>query len=318
MDKLISEPVEPWTMAGPADRADRVPFVLLAFGISWPLFLLPLAFGSPGEPAHAMAALVTFSLAMWGPGLAAILLTKRRHGAVLEPLGLKRLGPKRWYLWAWLLWPVLAVATGLVTWGLGWGTFDPSLSAIRDAMAGAPGDFLPMWAIVGIQVLLSITVAPLINTVLAMGEELGWRGFLLGAMLPRGQARAIVGSGVIWGLWHAPAILQGHNYPEHRFSGVVLMVLASVLLGTVLSWLYLVSQSPWVPALAHGSINAVAGLPLLVLVDVDLAFGGTLVSLAGCMVVAGVVAWLGWSGRLPVRDTGRVGPVEPVPGDAQG
>ena len=44
-----------------------------------------------------------------------------------------------------------------------------------------------------------------------------------------------------------------------------MMVVFSILLGTILGWLYLNTQSPWTPALAHGSVNAVAGLPVLFL-----------------------------------------------------
>ena len=29
--------------------------------------------------------------------------------------------------------------------------------------------------------------------------------------------------GVIWGFWHAPLILQGHNYPQHPWAGVFMM-----------------------------------------------------------------------------------------------
>ena len=70
---------------------------------------------------------------------------------------------------------------------------------------------------------ISSVAAPLINTLLALGEELGWRGLLLPELLPLGQRRAILLSGVIWGFWHAPVILQGHNYPSQPVLGVFLM-----------------------------------------------------------------------------------------------
>jgi hypothetical protein len=133
-----------------------------------------------------------------------------------------------------------------------------------------------------------------------LGEELGWRGFLLPRLLPIGQTRAIGLSGAIWGIWHAPAILQGHNYPSQPVLGIFLMIVFCVLLGTILSWLYLQTRSPWAPALGHGTINATAGLSLLFVPDVDLVIGGTTASIIGWIPLAAIVAWLVLTRRLPV------------------
>ena len=79
-----------------------------------------------------------------------------------------------------------------------------------------------------------------------------------------------------------------------------MMVAFCVLLGAILSWLYQRTRSPWAPALAHGSINATAGLPLLFLTGVDISIGGTIASLIGWIPLALFVAWLVWTRRLPV------------------
>ncbi len=274
-------------------------FLLLSFGISWPLFVLPLAFGAPGTAAHGYAALVAFPAAMWGPGLAALAVTRAEGGPVGEALGLKRLGPRRVYLWAWLLPLGLTAAAGVLTWVLGLGRLDLAFTAVREAMADVPGgDAVPAWVVVLLQVVASLTLVPVINTLFALGEELGWRAFLLSRLQALGPARAFLTLGVVWGLWHAPAILQGHNYPEHPVLGVGLMVVAVTPLGIILGWLWLRTRSAWAPALGHGAVNAVAGLPVLFLVDVDLAWGGTLVSLSGAAVMAAFAAWLVGSGRL--------------------
>jgi membrane protease YdiL (CAAX protease family) len=137
--------------------------------------------------------------------------------------------------------------------------------------------------------------------VFALGEELGWRGFLLPRLLPLGQWRAILLSGAIWGIWHAPAILQGHNYPGRPVAGVFMMIVFCVLLGAIFSWLYLRTRSPWAPALAHGSINAIAGLPILFMTGVDISIGGTVASIIGWSPLSLFVAWLVWTHRLPVK-----------------
>ena len=52
-----------------------------------------------------------------------------------------------------------------------------------------------------------------VNGVLAMGEEYGWRGLMWDELRHRGTVPANLLIGLAWGLWHAPLILQGYNYP---------------------------------------------------------------------------------------------------------
>jgi uncharacterized protein len=163
---------------------------------------------------------------------------------------------------------------------------DLNFTMIRESMAStAGGDSIPAEMIITIQVFLAFTLAPFINVLFALGEELGWRGFLLPHLMPLGQWKAILVSGIIWGIWHAPAIVQGHNYPGYPILGIFMMIVFCVLLGVILSWLYLNTHSPWVAALGHGSINAVAGLPVLFFKPgFNMAMGGTL---------AAPTAWIG-------------------------
>lgn len=283
------------------NRKSLTLYLVISFTLAWILFVLPIPFGPPGNPLRQNLTLVTWSLAMWAPGLAAILVTRFVKKHSISNLNLKRLGSKRIYLWAWLLPPVFALAAGLLTWLFGAGKLDLSFPAFQQAMAQSPGgSAIPVNMVVAIQVLFAITLAPLINTVLALGEELGWRGFLLPELLPLGQGRAILLSGAIWGIWHAPAILQGHNYPNNPVLGVFLMVGFTILVGTFFSWLYLRTLSPWAPGFAHGCLNAVAGLPLLFLTGVNLTIGGTLASLIGWIPLAIFTGWLVWTRRLPV------------------
>ncbi len=279
-----------------------VVFLIIAFAVAWALFLLPLAFGAPGSPTRQTVTLISWSIAMWAPGIAALIAVKLVEKKPVSSLNLKRLGNWRTYLWAWLVPIFLTIAAGVLTWIFGVGKLDLEFKAIQTAMASTSGSQLTPLMIIGIQLLAALTVGPLFNTLFALGEELGWRGFLLPRLLPLGQWKAIGLSGIVWGIWHAPVILQGHNYPQHPIAGVFLMIVFCVLFGTILSWLYLRTRSPWAPALGHGSFNAVAGLPILFMPVVDLAFGGTLSSIIGWIPMIIFIGWLVWSGRLPVRD----------------
>ncbi len=67
----------------------------------------------------------------------------------------------------------------------------------------------------------------------AFGEEWGWRGYLMPKLTAiMSKPAAIVTGGVIWGLWHAPLTISGHNfgvdYPFYPWLGILLMCLLCV------------------------------------------------------------------------------------------
>lgn len=123
-----------------------------------------------------------------------------------------------------------------------------------DALGG-----VPIWALAWLQ-LLAIVPGALINAIPVLGEEIGWRGWLLPRLLPLGRLRAIVISGVVWGLWHAPLLLLGYNYPMvPRLQGVLMMMGMTILVGGILAWLRLRTGTVYAATLGHGALNVSAG-----------------------------------------------------------
>lgn len=286
------------------DRKALTWYLIVAFLVSWTFFLAPLALGDMDPTAKQLAATGLWSLGMWGPGIAAILVTLTVMKKPFGTLRLNTLGPRRFYLWAWLLPIVLTIVGGALTLLFGIAKLDLSFTLIRTAMESAPGGSeVPAYLVASIQILFAATLAPLFNMLFTMGEELGWRGFLLPQLMPLGQWKAILWSGFIWGVWHAPVILQGHNYPGYPIPGVFMMIVFCMLLGTIIAWIYLNTRSPWAAALAHGSVNAVAGLPVMFFQPgFDIAFGGTLAAPTAWIGMVLFIGWLMWTKRLPVED----------------
>ncbi len=279
-------------------------FLGITFLISWPLFMAPLLFGEMEPVNKQLMTQVLWAIAMWGPGVAAIFTTVFIMKQPLKNLRLNTLGAKRFYLWAWLLPIGLSILGGLLTLLFGIAKLDLNFTLIRDSMASAAGgNSIPAEMIIAAQVLLAFTLAPFINILFTLGEELGWRGFLLPHLIPIGQWKAIIISGIIWGVWHAPAIAQGHNYPGYPILGIFMMIVFCILLGTIFAWLYLNTKSPWIAALAHGSVNAVAGLPVLFFEPgFDMAIGGTLAAPIAWIGMGLFILWLIRTRRLPVLD----------------
>ncbi|MEW6405283.1 MAG: CPBP family intramembrane glutamic endopeptidase [Chloroflexota bacterium] len=285
------------------NRKSLLWFLIITFGIAWVLFTVPVAFKN--EPTtYALSMQLCFMLAMWAPGIGAIATTVFVEKQPFRSLRLNTLGPKRFYLVAWFLPPLLTIATLGITLLLRTGTFDPNLTLMREALAQAPTtvDLPPVELLVAIQLAFGLLIAPFINVLFALGEELGWRGFLLPKLMPLGQWQAILISGAIWGFWHAPTtLLHGYNFPQHPYLGVLVMTVGCILLGTIISWLYLNTRSPWVAALAHGAFNASPGLVLYFLKPgFDAALGGSALGLAGWIPMALFIAWLVATKRLPV------------------
>jgi membrane protease YdiL (CAAX protease family) len=125
----------------------------------------------------------------------------------------------------------------------------------------------------------------------------------------------LLAHGAIWGFWHAPLIaLTGYNYPGHPVLGVPLFVISCALTGVLLGWLQLASGSVVPPTIAHASLNAVGGTPLLMLRGVARAVAGVVYSPAGWAVLLLAIALLQATGALsrslapgaaPVRISGQ-------------
>jgi membrane protease YdiL (CAAX protease family) len=102
-----------------------------------------------------------------------------------------------------------------------------------------------------------------VNAVAAFGEEFGWRGFLLNAFKEMSFLRASVLIGFIWGIWHAPLILMGHNYPDHPQIGVLMMIVWCILLTPLFLYITIKAKSVIAAAIMHGTLNGTAGLTLM-------------------------------------------------------
>ena len=101
-----------------------------------------------------------------------------------------------------------------------------------------------------------------VNAIAAFGEEYGWRNYLVGALREVKFWKAALFIGIVWGIWHFPLILMGHNYPNEPRWGVLLMVVMCILLGVIELYFVLKSKSMVVAAIMHGTFNAVSGIPI--------------------------------------------------------
>lgn len=215
------------------------------------------------------------------------------------------LGKKRYYAIAFgavLAFVIVSIGLSALT---PWLSLDTGLTKAQallsklSAQAGKPLGLTPL-AFLGAAAVQAILFGPIIGLPALFGEEYGWRGYLLPRLLPLGTRKALVLHGVVWGLWHAPIIAMGYNYPGHPVLGIVMMTLFCVLMGTVFAWLYYASGSIFVPSYAHGVLNQSVSYALSLLVLRYHPLLGGSIGVIGLALLAAFVWWLDRSGRLAV------------------
>jgi len=109
-----------------------------------------------------------------------------------------------------------------------------------------------------IVVVLYSTVKAVFSSVLAAGEEIGWRGFMLTRLIDADVPKPILVSAAIWGLWHLPLILAGsYAAGPSRVLSAALFLTGAIAFGTIIAWLRLDSGSIWPAIVLHGVWNTV-------------------------------------------------------------
>lgn len=234
------------------------PFVALVFGLTWALDLAIFARGGLAGVGG-----VGLAVQMFIPGAVALGLSWR--SGTIGSLGV-RLGRRAGvvYLLAWfgtiaLVFGALAASAAVGVYAVDLVGFSGFREVIVAAGQEAALDQMPIQALVAAQ-LVAVPLAPAINLPVTLGEELGWRGYLQPRLTARlGVPGGLVATGAIWGVWHAPVIAMGHNYPGHPVTGILAMTAMCVLLAVLLGWTRLRTDSVFPAAIAHGALNGSAG-----------------------------------------------------------
>jgi hypothetical protein len=271
-------------------------FLAITFGLTWGIEGAMLASGMSFEFVPPPLLQYVVAGLMWAPAMGAAITRKFvLHERLAAPEARLRFGSLRPYLVVWAIVPLgFAVVYGLTA-ALGLGHLDLSLRTFAAQIEAAAGQSLgpmpPAPLLIGGIFLSSVLVAPFFNSLFAFGEEYGWRGFLLPKLMPRGRWPAHLLGGVIWGLWHAPLVLMGFNYPGFPWAGVVWMCALTTLLGVFESEWTLRHNSVILAAFIHGVFNSQAyGIWRVIVPDAQPLLGGItgLVGLAGLALLA---AW---------------------------
>lgn len=223
-------------------------FLALTLGLSC-IFYVPLVIL---KPSPAFMPYVTGL--MWAPAIAA-LLTVRIRRLDLASLGWGW-GGNRWNLTAYLVPLGYAGLAYLAVWLLGLGGFADAENIARLRTFLGWTDASPALVVVGYALLMA-TAGMAISLATALGEEIGWRGFLAPRMAQlAGFMPSVFIVGLIWGAWHMPLILFGSYNAETEWWVAIPCFMVLVLgISLIAAWLRLKSGSLWPAAILHASHN---------------------------------------------------------------
>ena len=257
--------------------------VIRALGISSEFVAAAVYMFTPAEAALIMLVIVTregFSREGW------------------KVLGLHRLGLNVWWIAFGVTLLVSLVATAIV-----WATPLASVVVPELGIGGRLIGFL-------IQVVL-------FTFTLVLGEEIGWRGYLLPKLLSVGWTRALVLVGLVWATWHMPLIFLTPIYHSagNRLIVVPLFygtfVAASFFFGYLRIWTGSVRPA----SLGHSVHNAAWGTLVAFTATSSPVVGNEyLVGDYGILMLVGVVVAAIWVRRRLMRS----GPTVPRPSGASG
>ncbi len=204
-------------------------FLVLTFGLSSVPYYLIISSGSlsTGGGWYPVAL-------MWCPGIAA-LATCLIYRRSLRGLGWGW-GKTRYQVSAYLL----PVGYGLVVYGVVWST----------GLGGIDATFSRDW-------LSWLLFGTLLNCFAALGEEIGWRGFLVERLAGiTSFTKVALISGTIWALWHMPLILfADYNAGAPGWYSILCFTAMVVASSFVYAWFRLKSGSVWTAMFLHASHN---------------------------------------------------------------
>ena len=193
---------------------------------------------------------------MWSPGIAA-LVTCLMFQRNLRGLGW-RLGKVRYLVASYLIPLAAALIVYSTVWLTGLGGFRVS-EYFGTTTAGNFGVEHPSF---GVSLAILLTGGLLLRMILALGEEIGWRGFLLPRLAEViSPKRAAILSGVIWATYHLPGLLFLQYYSGTRLQSVVCFSIMAVAASVIMAWLRMRSGSLWTAAVFHSAHNlAIQGI----------------------------------------------------------
>lgn len=263
-------------------KRQTILFAILVILISWTAAAL---FYLLNGNLQTTAGFVFATGYMFFPLLSVVIVLAIHKEPILKGLGVS-FKLNRWFAVAWLLPVVFNVAAMFASALFPPMRFSTETPILQDALAQMSQSIpdIDAYKLLAITIVSGLSAGITINALFAFGEEIAWRGWLLKQFEGVNFLKASLIIGVFWGIWHAPLIAMGHNYAQHPFIGLGMMIVCCVLLTPVIQYIRVKSKSVITAAIFHGTLNAGAGMSLMYIDNFNDLLGGS-AGLAGFLVL---------------------------------
>lgn len=263
-------------------KRQTILFAILVILISWTAAAL---FYLLNGNLQTTAGFVFASGYMFFPLLSVVIVQAIHKEPILKGLGVS-FKLNRWFAVAWLLPVVFNVAAMFASALFPPMRFSTETPILQDALAQMSQSIpdIDAYKLLALTIVSGLSAGITINALFAFGEEIAWRGWLLKQFEGVTFLKASLIIGIFWGIWHAPLIAMGHNYAQHPFIGLGMMIVCCVLLTPVIQYIRVKSKSVITAAIFHGTLNAGAGMSLMYIDNFNDLLGGS-AGLAGFLVL---------------------------------
>ncbi|MEQ3657033.1 MAG: CPBP family intramembrane glutamic endopeptidase [Dokdonia sp.] len=248
-------------------------------------------------------------LLMWIPAIAAIIMRLYHKEGLFSQLRWNPLKDWKWLLCISFIPLLIEIVALLLTLGLDGAQLKPDFIVFSEGLIQVKGVAMifgaapqPWYLLLGNYVLSYLIAALLYSLFFGLGEEYGWRGYLQKEWAPHHSLLGYAAIGIVWGFWHLPAILLGHNYPEYpMLGGFVLMPILCVILSIVFGISLSKKQIIWAPVLFHGALNISTDVSNTVFIEesINRPIHDSIWSLL--WLVTAILLWLTTTTKTPSR-----------------
>ena len=228
-------------------------FVLFSYGLYWIFAGLCDLLGIFQDDAGFQFAT---SCAMFTPAIGSLLTRLvTKEGMENSMLRLNLNGNGKYYILAIALPIIYTAIEDVLNVAVLGSKFDPN-AAFEIAEVSAVG----YTASIFFNIAISLALFPVY-----LGEDLGWRGYLFPKLKTiMNRPAAYIVCGIIWDVWHTPAIIDGLNfgkdYAGYPYVGILLMCVFCIGTGIIFTWLTEKTNSVYPAAFAHAINNNATGL----------------------------------------------------------
>ena len=236
-------------------------FLSIVFGILYIPWFIGIIIPSLGETVYAI---ISFPVVFMGtPALAVFITRKLTKDTTSLNFSTKIIKNKKALLFSTLI-PGAAIFLGTVLFFL---IFPEDLDFQGRYISEIYGVIQDIELTIGSMFLMGLVVYVISAVALpiwyvALGEDIGWQGYILPLLCKKMAVKcAVIINGILWGLVHAPLIYYGMNYGTDYFgapyTGILMMILVTIVIGIWMSYITLKTKNCMYAAIIHGATDII-------------------------------------------------------------